>query len=159
MNHTKILLSLATIAILSSGCTEDQEKTAKPTAEKIQETKTVAVVQKVEEAKTVKKVEEAKTVAVVQKVEEIKKKIVEKSLDISLVYQKCSACHGQNAEKKALNKSAIIKDWDASKIAAALKGYKNGTYGGAMKGLMVAQVGKMDDKKIELLSQHIADFK
>ncbi len=65
------------------------------------------------------------------------------------VYKKCSACHGSTGEKKALGKSAVIKGWDAQKTVAALKGYKAGTYGGAMKGLMKGQVAALNDTQIE----------
>ena len=76
-----------------------------------------------------------------------------------ILYKKCAGCHGQNAEKKALNKSAIIKDWDASKIASALKGYQDGSYGGAMKGVMKGQVTSMSDTEIDLVSKYITTLK
>ena len=71
------------------------------------------------------------------------------------LFKKCSACHGATAEKKALGKSAVIKGWDATKTVAALKGYKAGTYGGPMKGLMKAQVATLDDKQIESIAKFI----
>ena len=52
-------------------------------------------------------------------------------------YAKCVACHGATGEKVALGKSKIIKDMTKAEIVASLKGYQDGTYGGAMKGLMV----------------------
>jgi cytochrome c553 len=79
--------------------------------------------------------------------------------DANILYKKCAGCHGLSAEKKALNKSAIIKDWDATQIAEALKGYKAGTYGGVMKGVMKSQVATLSDKDINTLSQHISNFK
>jgi cytochrome c len=75
--------------------------------------------------------------------------------DGAMLYKKCSACHGATAEKKALGKSAIIKGWEASKVVAALKGYKDGTYGSTMKGVMKAQVSSLDDTKIEALAKFI----
>jgi len=54
----------------------------------------------------------------------------------------CKACHGQNFERAALNKSKIVADMTKDEVTAALVGYKNGTYGGPMKGLMVGQVAK-----------------
>jgi len=154
MIHTKILLSLAAIALLSTGCTETEEKTTKTTVVETKPVvKPVAVVKEVVEVKKVEQKSEV-TAPIIKAVQQ-----KAKDLDVSILYKKCSACHGTNAEKKALNKSEIIKDWDATKIAEALKGYKAGTYGGAMKGLMISQVSQMDDKTIDLLSQHIADFK
>lgn len=80
------------------------------------------------------------------------------AVDAAPLYVKCVACHGANAEKVALGKSAIIKDWDATQIAEALKGYKAGTYGGAMKGVMVGQVANLSDEQIDALAEHIAAF-
>jgi len=70
-------------------------------------------------------------------------------------YKKCSACHGVTGEKKALGKSAIIKGWDAQKTIDALNGYKAGTYGGPMKGLMKGQVAALDDAEIEAIAKYI----
>jgi len=75
--------------------------------------------------------------------------------DGASLYKKCSACHGASGEKKALGKSAIIKGWEAKKIVAALKGYKAGTYGGPMKGLMKGQVAALDDAQIESIAKFI----
>jgi len=61
----------------------------------------------------------------------------------------CAGCHGANFEKKALGKSKVVKDMNATEISTALKGYKDGTYGGPMKGLMKGQVLKYSDKELE----------
>lgn len=71
------------------------------------------------------------------------------------IYKKCAGCHGVNAEKKALGKSQVIKGWDASKTIAALKGYKDGTYGGPMKALMKGQVASLKDAEIEAVAKYI----
>ena len=68
----------------------------------------------------------------------------------------CAACHGANAEKSALGKSQIIKGWPAAKIEAALHGYKDGTYGGAMKGVMKGQVARLSDADIADLAKQIS---
>jgi len=75
--------------------------------------------------------------------------------DGAALYKKCSACHGAKAEKKALGKSAVIQGWKAEKTVAALKGYKAGTYGGPMKGLMKGQVASFDDAQIESIAKYI----
>lgn len=102
-----------------------------------------------EKVETVKKVETAK------KVEKASKPLAS-AVDGAAVYKTCVACHGQNAEKKALNKSQIIKGWESKKIVAALKGYKDGTYGGAMKAMMKGQVSKLSDAEIEAVAKHIS---
>ncbi len=65
----------------------------------------------------------------------------------------CVGCHGQNFEKAALGKSKIVKDMTKDEIVKALKGYKDGSYGGAMKGVMKGQVAKLSDKDIEEIAE------
>jgi cytochrome c553 len=60
-------------------------------------------------------------------------------------YDKCATCHGAAGEKAAMGKSKIIKDMPKADFISALKGYKDGSYGGAQKALMVAQVKDMDE--------------
>ncbi|SFZ99002.1 Nitrate reductase cytochrome c550-type subunit [hydrothermal vent metagenome] len=67
----------------------------------------------------------------------------------------CLGCHGANFEKAALGKSKIVKDMTKEDIVKALKGYKDGTYGGAMKGLMKGQVVSLDDAAIEAMAAAI----
>ncbi|MEJ2372895.1 MAG: c-type cytochrome [Sulfurimonas sp.] len=74
-------------------------------------------------------------------------------------FAKCTACHGANGEKHALGKSQVIQGWKAEKTLAALKGYKNGTYGGAMKGVMKGQVSKLTEADMEALAKHIEGLK
>jgi cytochrome c553 len=75
------------------------------------------------------------------------------------LYTKCVACHGVKAEKKALGKSKVIKGWEASKIEKSLQGYKKGTYGGAMKGVMKGQVATYTDAQIKEVSKYISGLK
>lgn len=79
--------------------------------------------------------------------------------DAKALYLKCAGCHGQKAERAALNKSQIIQGWTAQQIIDALMGYKMGTYGGDMKGLMKAQVATLNDRDIEILAEYIATLK
>jgi cytochrome c len=76
--------------------------------------------------------------------------------DGATLYKKCSGCHGANGEKKALGKSAVIQGWEESKTIAALKGYKDGTYGGVMKGVMKGQVVSLNDEQIKQIAQFLA---
>ncbi len=80
--------------------------------------------------------------------------------DGAAAYKKCVSCHGAKAEKKALNKSAVIQGWDAAKIEKALHGYKAGTlnnYG--MGALMKGQVASYDDATIAAVAQYISGLK
>ncbi len=68
------------------------------------------------------------------------------------VYAKCAGCHGQKGEKAALGKSKVISDMSKADIVMALKGYKDGTYGSKMKGLMKSQVTSLSDADMESLA-------
>jgi cytochrome c-type protein NapB len=61
----------------------------------------------------------------------------------------CKGCHGANFEKKALGKSKIVKDMTKADVSAALVGYKAGTYGGPMKGVMKGQVAKYSEADLK----------
>lgn len=122
-------------------------------AEKAQEM-TTSVVETATETK--EKIEETINTVVEAKTEEQAQvdtaALVEKGKGL---FAKCSACHGQSAEKAALGKSQIIKGWDASKVVEALKGYKDDTYGGVMKGVMKGQVASLSDEDMEALGAYI----
>jgi len=61
----------------------------------------------------------------------------------------CKGCHGVNFEKHALGKSKIVKDLTKAQVTAALQGYKAGTYGGPMKGIMKGQVAKYSEADLK----------
>jgi cytochrome c553 len=71
-------------------------------------------------------------------------------------YAKCVTCHGASGEKVALGKSKVIKDMAKADFIAAMKGYKDGTYGGPQKILMVNQVKDLSDADIEAIANKIA---
>ncbi|MCK4737125.1 MAG: c-type cytochrome [Sulfurimonas sp.] len=72
------------------------------------------------------------------------------------LYVACAACHGADGLKIALGKSQIIKGWDSKKVINALNGYKDGTYGGSMKGIMKGQVSALSDEDIKAVSEYIS---
>ena len=133
----KVAVSLA-LALLLVGCgSQSEQKTETNEVKKVVETK---------------KVQEVKT--------ELKEEVVPKKIATvktgETLFKACSACHGATAEKKALGKSQVIKDWDVAKLEKALHGYKDGTYGGAMKSLMKGQASKLSDTDIEKLANYIS---
>ena len=67
----------------------------------------------------------------------------------------CAACHGKDFEKKAMNVSKIVKDMAAADIEKALTGYKDGSYGGAMKGVMKGQVAALSADDIKAMAASI----
>ncbi len=70
-------------------------------------------------------------------------------------YAKCAGCHGADGEKVALGKSKVIKDMTKAEIVAAMKGYKDGSYGGPMKGLMKGQAVSLSDADIQAIADQI----
>jgi len=152
MTKTKLLLSISIISLIYTGCGEQEV----PNETKKEDVKVEVKVQEsvTNEQTKIEKVIEKKAETITPMIKKVQEIVT--IPDVKTTFQKCSACHGKNAEKKALNKSAIIKDWNASKIEEALIGYKNGTYGGAMKGLMQSQVNSLSDKEITDLSKYIS---
>jgi len=67
----------------------------------------------------------------------------------------CTSCHGADWSKKALGKSKVVANLTHAEIATALKGYKAGSYGGPMKGLMKGQVAKYSDADLEAFAATI----
>jgi len=94
------------------------------------------------EAKTEEKKVEAKT--------EEKKEEAKPAVEVNTTA--CAGCHGKDFEKKAMGKSKVVKDMTKADIETALKGYKDGSYGGAMKGLMAGQVKALDDAQIKAIA-------
>jgi len=136
---------------VANKATESVKETAKKAVENAKEA-TTATVEKAKEVAT--KAKET----VEKKVEEAKAAVAPKA-DGAKLFVTCAGCHGAKAEKKALGASQVIGGWDAKKIEDALHGYKAGTYGGAMKGVMAGQVAKLDDAKIKALAEYISTLK
>ena len=67
----------------------------------------------------------------------------------------CTGCHGADWSKAALGKSKNVAEMSKADIAAALVGYKDGSYGGPMKGLMKGQVSKYSNEELEAFAQTI----
>ncbi len=80
------------------------------------------------------------------------------SVDASALYGTCAGCHGQKGELKALGTSPIIAGQPAADIVKKLKGYKDGSYGGAMKSVMTGQVASLSDADMEALAEMISKF-
>lgn len=75
--------------------------------------------------------------------------------DGTAAYKKCAGCHGENGEKVALGKSKIINQMSKADIVAALNGYKDGSYGGPMKGVMKGQVATLSDADMQAIADMI----
>lgn len=84
---------------------------------------------------------------------EINEDQIVQNLDINI--DACSSCHGYDFDKQALNKSKIISKMSEEEILSSLTGYKDGTYGGAMKSLMKSQVMKYTDDELKEIAKYI----
>ena len=71
-------------------------------------------------------------------------------------YTTCVACHGANGEKAfAATPTKIPSNLSKADVVKALNGYKDGSYGGTMKGVMKGQVMKLTAAQITELSEYI----
>ncbi|WP_198305716.1 c-type cytochrome [Arcobacter vandammei] len=77
--------------------------------------------------------------------------------DAPASYVTCKACHGVKGEINVTtqSKSYVPANLAKADIEKALHGYKDGTYGGAMKALMKGQVAKLTDADIKALADYM----
>lgn len=183
--NKKLLLAIPLACVLFLGCSDESKNEAKEVAnttiDKVAEATNTTADKAVQVVEEVKK----ETAPIVNEVVETSKKVIESSKDVATevaqkavavkeniqstiheatapkvdgkaLYARCVSCHGQNAEKKALNVSAIIQGWSKDQILQALQGYKDGSYGANMKAIMQGQVKNFDEKQLEALSLYIS---
>lgn len=68
----------------------------------------------------------------------------------------CAGCHGANGENKALGVSKKLNEMSIEEFKTAIKGYKDGSYGGAMKGVMFGQASSISDTELDELAKHFS---
>jgi len=144
--HIKTLYYLTFVLVLLSACNGNAEN------DNTHETVIHHKISAVDEAKT--------------NIKSINKKIMETSAQAglqgesksgsSLYARKCASCHGHDAKKSALNASQVIAGWDTQRTQNALNGYKSGTFGGKMKGIMEGQSRPLSDVEVKLISNYIS---
>ena len=69
--------------------------------------------------------------------------------------ESCFVCHGEDWSKKALGKSKVVANMTHDEIAISLIGYKNGTYGRIMKGLMKDKIKDYSIQELKEFAQTI----
>jgi len=171
MINKEFLMALSLSALLLGGCVDSSTgASAKADMEGEKAHKTETKVEKKSEVKQeapkaedkkaevkqeAPKVEEKKAEVKQEapKVEEKKAEVKESSSTVNITA--CAGCHGANFEKKAMGVSKVVKDMTKADIVKALKGYKDGSYGGAMKGIMKGQVTSLDNATIEAIANKI----
>lgn len=150
----KTVLISATALLILTACSDNKEGEKKQT---LQQEQKVEVTQ---EIKTEKKIE---TNIVNQEKAQEQEKLVksieeQKVVDAQTLFKSCSSCHGQKGEKEALGKSQVIAGWDKNRVISALNGYKDGTYGGAMKSVMKPHVDNKTVEEIEAIAIFISNL-
>lgn len=78
--------------------------------------------------------------------------------DGKALYARCSGCHGVDGGKKALGTGEPLKGMSSANLLKALEGYKAGTFGGAKKAMMEAQVKGLSPEDMKALADYIATF-
>lgn len=80
--------------------------------------------------------------------------------DGAALYKQCVQCHGDKGEKKALGgRSQVINTMSKDAVLASLKGYRDKSYGGAMKAVMEKQMAGFTDAQIDELTAYIMQIK
>ena len=166
MIKKELLMALSVSVLLLGGCVDSSTgAAARADMEGSDGHKAEAKVEKKAEApKAEKKVEEKKAETAVK--EEVKKEEPKVQKNAPAEEKKapataevntatCAGCHGANFENHAMGKSKIVKDMTKADIITALKGYKDGSYGGAMKGVMKGQADPLSDAQIEAIANKI----
>jgi cytochrome c len=74
--------------------------------------------------------------------------------DGAALYAKCSGCHGDG--KNAAMSGVVVGGQKADALATKLTGYKNGTFGGAKKGMMTPAVASLSDADIKAVAAYMA---
>ncbi|MDD5156665.1 c-type cytochrome [Sulfurimonas sp.] len=77
--------------------------------------------------------------------------------DGAAIYAKCGSCHGKDGKNTAI--SGVALSGDAASIEKKLNGYKDGSFGGAKKGMMAPQVASLSADDVKAVSEYIAGLK
>jgi cytochrome c len=78
--------------------------------------------------------------------------------DGAALYSKCVSCHGKDGKMTAIPGKAIAGS-TAADVEKKLKGYKDGTFGGAKKAMMAPNAKNLKDDEIKALATYIAGLK
>jgi len=78
------------------------------------------------------------------------------SINAAALFEGCTKCHGRDGKKHALGTSNIIAGQSRYELVKKIKGYKSGTYGGTLKGVMSPQVQSLTPDQIDAISEYIS---
>lgn len=82
------------------------------------------------------------------------------SVDGKSVYEsKCGKCHGMDGAKEwPLSGNKVLKGQSAADIEMKLKGYADGSYGGAKAKTMSRVVDKLNPEEVSALAEYIGSL-
>lgn len=76
--------------------------------------------------------------------------------DGKAVYSACAGCHGADGKLEALSVSPVIAGQSKDDLMMKIKGYKDGSFGGAMKATMAPMVANLNDDQIAAVAEYIS---
>ncbi len=76
------------------------------------------------------------------------------SADAAALYQRCIGCHGADGAKPP----HVLKGQKADVLLTKMKGYADGSFGGAQKAMMTNMVKNISPEDMKALADHIAKF-
>lgn len=71
------------------------------------------------------------------------------------LYSRCVRCHGEDGTKKA---DHVLKGQKPDALVAKLKGYADGSYGGANKAVMQKVAAGLSEAEMQAVAAHIGTF-
>ena len=74
----------------------------------------------------------------------------------ALFKTRCQSCHGADGSKIPPGSAAAIKGQNSADMLKALEGYRDGTFGGARKHVMVNIVKRLSDEQMKSVSDFSA---
>ncbi|SKA81767.1 cytochrome c [Paucidesulfovibrio gracilis DSM 16080] len=81
---------------------------------------------------------------------------VQAGSDAEMLYARCKGCHGADGSKP--QDGHVIQGMSVEQLEETLLGYKNGTYGGKKKAIMMGQMSRLSEAQIKSLAAYIAEF-
>ena len=78
------------------------------------------------------------------------------ALDGKALYSSCKGCHGSDGTRPAMGTGAPLKGQSSAALTKKMLGYKNGTYGGEKKNMMVKFMKNLSEDRIKALADYIS---
>lgn len=76
--------------------------------------------------------------------------------DGAALYKPCVGCHGDDGSKRAMGVGNPVKGQKADVLFRKLKGYVDGSYGGAKKSVMTNFLKRYSDEEMKAMADYMA---